>query len=182
MPPQLEKNHVAQGWRTASASCRRACPLGRRPDLTVTWGQEERGMTEDKMAGWHYRLDGPISSVGALACVCAKSLQSCLTLCDPIDSSVHGILQAGILEWIAMPSSRGSSGPRNRTCVSYVLHWLFLLPVSLRPDQPPLPPSALPLTGDWQLCSHPHWGLRPLAGNQDGAECPHRNVRPSGWV
>ena len=46
--------------------------------------------------------------------MCAKSLQSCLTLCDPMDcsltgSSVHGILQAGILEWDTMPSSRGSS-------------------------------------------------------------------------
>ena len=45
---------------------------------------------------------------------CAKSLQSCLILCGPIHcsppgSSVHGILQAGILEWVAMPSSRGSS-------------------------------------------------------------------------
>ena len=53
------------------------------------------------------------------------SLQSCLTLCDPIDcsppgSSVHGILQARILEWAAMPSSRGSSRPRDQTCVSYV--------------------------------------------------------------
>ena len=48
------------------------------------------------------------------ACVCAKSLQSCLTLFDPMDcsppgSSAHGILQARILEWVAMPSSRGSS-------------------------------------------------------------------------
>ena len=47
-------------------------------------------------------------------CMCAKSLQSCLTLCDPIDyslqcSSVHGIVQASILEWVALPSSRGSS-------------------------------------------------------------------------
>ena len=47
-------------------------------------------------------------------CVHAKSLQSRPTLCDPTDcsapnSSVHGILQARILEWIAMPSSRGSS-------------------------------------------------------------------------
>ena len=46
----------------------------------------------------------------------AKSLQSCPTLCDPMDcslpdSSVHGILQAKILEWVAMPSSRGSSQP-----------------------------------------------------------------------
>ena len=43
---------------------------------------------------------------------CAKGLQSCLTLCDPINcsqlgSSVHGIPQARILEWLAMPSSRG---------------------------------------------------------------------------
>ena len=48
----------------------------------------------------------------------AKSLQSCLTLYDPMDcslpgSSVHGILQARILEWVAMPSSRGSSQPRD---------------------------------------------------------------------
>ena len=55
----------------------------------------------------------------------AKSLQSCPTLCDPMDcsppdSSVHGILQARILEWVAMPFSRGSSWPRKGTCVSYV--------------------------------------------------------------
>ena len=59
----------------------------------------------------------------------ARSLQSCPTLCDPIDysppgSSIHWILQARILEWFAMPSSRGSSRPRDWTCVSYVyLHW-----------------------------------------------------------
>ena len=49
-------------------------------------------------------------------CVCAKSLQSCPTLCDPVDcsppgSSVHGILQARILEWVTMPFSRGPSRP-----------------------------------------------------------------------
>ena len=40
--------------------------------------------------------------------------------CSPPGSSVHGILQARILEWVAMPSSRGSSGPRDGTCVSCV--------------------------------------------------------------
>ena len=55
--------------------------------------------------------------------MCAKSLQSCPTLCDPMDcsppgSSVHGILQARILERVVIPSSRGSSRPRDRTCVS----------------------------------------------------------------
>ena len=48
--------------------------------------------------------------------MCAKSLWSCPTLCDPMDcslpgSSVHGILQARILECVAMPFSRGSSQP-----------------------------------------------------------------------
>ena len=49
--------------------------------------------------------------------------QSCPTLCKPTDynppvSSDHGILQARIVEWVAMPSSRGSSQPRDRTQVS----------------------------------------------------------------
>ena len=56
-------------------------------------------------------------------CWAANSLQSCLTLCDPMDcsppgSSVHGIPQARILEWVAVPSSRGSSVPRDQTHVS----------------------------------------------------------------
>ena len=42
-----------------------------------------------------------------------KVAQSYLTLCDPIDYTVHGILQARILEWVAFPFSRGSSQPRN---------------------------------------------------------------------
>ena len=57
----------------------------------------------------------------------AKALvtQSCLTLHDHMNcslsgSSVHGILQARILEWVAMLFSRGSSQPRDWTCVSYV--------------------------------------------------------------
>ena len=59
------------------------------------------------------------------AWVWAKSFQSCLTLyhhmdCSPPGTSVYGILQARILVWIAMPSSRGSSWPRDGTHVSYV--------------------------------------------------------------
>ena len=57
-------------------------------------------------------------------CVCACVL-SCVWLCNfmdcsPPDSSVHGIFQARILEWVAMLSSRGSSQPRDQTCVSYI--------------------------------------------------------------
>ena len=61
-------------------------------------------------------------------CMCTKLLQSCLTLYSPMDcsppgSSVHGILQARILKWVAMPSFRGSSQPRDQThvpCVSCI--------------------------------------------------------------
>ena len=49
-----------------------------------------------------------------------KVTLSCWTLCDPMDHTVHGILQARILEWIAFPFSRGSSQPRDRTQVSHV--------------------------------------------------------------
>ena len=55
----------------------------------------------------------------------AKSLQSCPTLCNPMDRSlpgpyVHGILQARILEWLSISSFRGSSQPKDQTWVSYV--------------------------------------------------------------
>ena len=49
-----------------------------------------------------------------------KVTQLCLTLCDPMDYTVHGILQARLLEWVAFPFSRGSSWPRNRTGVSCI--------------------------------------------------------------
>ena len=54
--------------------------------------------------------------------------KSCLTLCDPIDcsmpgSSVHGIFQARILEWVAISSSRGSSRPKDWTWVSCNGRW-----------------------------------------------------------
>ena len=47
-----------------------------------------------------------------------KVTQLCLTLCYPMDYRVHGILQARILEWVAVPFSRGSSQPRDWTQVS----------------------------------------------------------------
>ena len=54
-----------------------------------------------------------------------KVAQSCLTLCDPMDYTVHGILWARILEWVAFPFSRGSSQPRDRTQVSHIAHGFF---------------------------------------------------------
>ena len=54
-----------------------------------------------------------------------KVTQSCPTLCDPMDYTVHGILQARILEWVAFPFSRRSSWPRNRSGVSCIAGGFF---------------------------------------------------------
>ena len=64
--------------------------------------------------------------------VCVKVTQSCLTLCNSMDYTVHEILQAGILEWV-FPFSRGSSQPGDGTQVSHIagrhvcIHILILL-------------------------------------------------------
>ena len=100
--------------------------------------------------------------------MCAKLLQSCPTLCNSIDCnppgfSVHGILQARILEWVAMSSSRRSSWPRDwicNSCVSCIsrqllYHWGF-------PRGSEVKASACN-SGD--LSSIPGWGRSPGKGN-----------------
>ena len=77
--------------------------IGKDSDAGRDWGQEEKGTTEDEMAGWHHWLDGRAAAP-------ANSLQWCPTLCDPIDGSpwgspVLGILQARTLEWLAISFS-----------------------------------------------------------------------------
>ena len=70
-------------------------------------------------------------SVCVQACIHAKSFQSCPSLCSPSGSSVHGILQGRILEWIAMPSSRWFSQPRDQSRASYAScigrWWVFFV-------------------------------------------------------
>ena len=67
----------------------------------------------------------PVSPVQFSVCACVLITQSCPTLCDPMDSaspgsSVNGILQVGILEWVSIPSSRGSSQPTGWAQVSCI--------------------------------------------------------------
>ena len=69
-------------------------------------------------------------SVCVCVCVCVLVMQSCPSLCNPMEcrppgSSVHGVLQAGILEWGAIPFSRGSSQPGYWTRVSCIEGKLF---------------------------------------------------------
>ena len=54
-----------------------------------------------------------------------KVAQSCPTLCDPVDYTVHGILQARILDWVAISFSRGFSPPRDWTQVSHIAGRFF---------------------------------------------------------
>ena len=66
-------------------------------------------------------------------CCCCSVAQTCTTFCDPMDcsppdSSIHGILQARVLEWLVIPSFRGSSQPRDGTriiCVSCIAGGFF---------------------------------------------------------
>ena len=76
-------------------------------------------------------------------CVCA---QSCLVLCSPMDcsppgSSVHGIFPARILQWGAISSSKGTSQPRDQTCVtcvSYIAGRFFNTEPLGKPQHPPV--------------------------------------------
>ena len=83
------------------------------------------------------------------SCMCAQPLQSCRSLwdpmgCSPLGSSVHGTLQARILEWVAIPFSKGSSQPRDGTRISYISNGMFssvqfshsVVSDSLRPHGP----------------------------------------------
>ena len=78
-------------------------------------------------------LDFPSKNTGVGShCLPRLVAQLCSTLCDPMDccppgSSVHEILQARILEWVAMPSSRGASQPKDQTQVSHIASRFFTI-------------------------------------------------------
>ena len=80
------------------------------PAMQETWVQS---------LGW----EDPLEKGKAAAA--AKSFQSCPTLCDPMDYTVPGILQARILQWVAFPFSRGSSQSRDPTEVSFIAGGFF---------------------------------------------------------
>ena len=92
--------------------------------------------------------------------------QSCLTLADPMDcnlpgSSVHEILQARIREWVAIPFSRGSSGPRARTQISRIAG-RFSTARATREATPNLAESS-------QNPTSLSWALIPVSSLEGGA-------------
>ena len=84
---------------------------------SILWWDPGQRIQVLAVSGFYSRMQSVTCVVTGCACVCAKSLQWCLTLWDPMDcsptlSSVPGILQARILQGVAMPASRGSSPSR----------------------------------------------------------------------
>ena len=69
----------------------------------------------------------PAAAAQVLSCICDP------VVCTPPGSSVRGILQARVLEWVAMPSTRGSCRPRDRTWVSYIAGRFFTTEPSGKP-------------------------------------------------
>ena len=127
----MENGRVASHFPLISLSAGRlALSLTREAKITpgkwnfpVMATYESQNVTVLHVLRIHHLI--PLRYVSSVYNACVWNHQSCLTLCNPMDcglpgASVHGILQARILEWVAMPSSRGSTRPRDRTCVSYV--------------------------------------------------------------
>ena len=96
-------------------------PFGKNAGNSVLWGTS-------------FQYDEKQESVKVLVA------QSCLTLCDPTDlsppgSPVHGILQARILLWVAIPFSRGSFQPRDQTQVFHIAGRFFTVWVTREPPR-----------------------------------------------
>ena len=99
--------------------------------------------------GWDRRNMEVMEVVNGICCCCLFTL-SCPTLCNPMDcsppgSSIHGILQARILEWVAISFSRGSSWP-----------WNWTQSPALQADSLPLSHQGS-LSGGYQNTLNPHY-------------------------
>ena len=111
--------------------------------------------------------------------------QSCLTLCNPMGllrSSVHGIFQARILEWVAISFSRGSSRPRDRTWVSRTVGWCFTF-WATREIVPALPLLCVTLNESLHLQSLLSWSVCGLERNfQTWGRMRGNAIRTVDWL
>ena len=140
-------------WRLTSEGNRRGCRAG--PDI-----HGQSCSASGQVTGQGLRCKDSLVSLVTTTllvlsfqnvCVHAQSLQSCLTLCDPIDcsppgSSIHGISQTRILEWVVISSSRGSSPPRDQTrvsCISFIAKRFFTMSHLESPPPQPHPECLL---------------------------------------
>ena len=188
---------------------RKDCSLEprRTPDLQTLWLQTSslQGMREEISAVLSHEVHGNLllqswqtNVVGLAGCCfcCCSVAKSCLFLCNPMDcsppgSSVHGIFQARILEWVVIFSSKGSSWPMDRTCVScggrwIIYHWATrqawdFQESSLKgsTDHSYLPKGRKPLLDETVWAMHGPEVLMSFSGiwlTSHSANCP--NIRP----
>ena len=111
--------------------------IGKDPDAGKDWRREEKEMTENEIVGWHHWWTWVWVSSGSwwwrgkpgeLQAWDHRVTHNWVTGlnwldCRPPGSSAHGISQARILKWVAISSSRGSSQPRDWTCI----YWFFCI-------------------------------------------------------
>ena len=146
---------------------------------------------------WQASWCDAIRKVRHLSSLCQKYLEVKVaqlfpTLCDPMDCTVHGILQAGILEWVAVPFSRGSSQPRDQTQVFRIAGGFFTswaprkfkntgvgsLSISLVDlPHPGIELGAYPFSR-WSSPPRNGNGVSCIAGDSLPAELPKKAVTP----
>ena len=129
-------------WTTATL-----CPVTDCSKLCCLWNCS--WLLRDRLCGinvlWDLLWTRDIELSTISPCGCAQLLQLCLTLCNPMDPpgpSVHGSLQERILERVAMPSSRGSSKPRDQT---HSISCVFCIAGGFFTVEPPRKPHHLSL-------------------------------------
>ena len=106
----------------------------------------------------HFSITSPITKDLPFPWSEVEVAQSCPTLCDPMDYTVHGIFQARILEWVAFPFSRGSSQPRDGTQIPCIAGRFFTSWATL-----PWPNSDLPHVLSYDKDYWLMWQLTHLA-------------------
>ena len=124
----LLAQHPPWCWNTIFLQC------GNTDHSSFSWYLSSHSFSVSCLACTCCISDSWSSILGSLSCVRAQSLQSCLTLCNPMDCrlpgfSVHGVFQVRKLEWVAISFSRRSSQPRDQTHISCVDRWI-LYPLS----------------------------------------------------
>ena len=137
MPNQSLGSALVVQWQSLALSTLHWSGCYRENQVALRW--PSGACVKPRISGFYHRAgrgkafivsSNPRANSSQHACQCARL---CPTLCHPVDcslagSSVHGILQASILEWVAIPFSRGSSRPRGRThvsCVSCIGRWIL---------------------------------------------------------
>ena len=134
------QHHSSANWIKVLVST--ALPTRTRPNIPTTSPSHQESYTSLLTSSTRGQTEKQEELlIPQLVTVHAKLIQLCLTLCIPMDhslfgSSVHGILQARILEWVAISSSRRSPGPGFKPRTHVYLHW--------QADSLPLVPPGKP--------------------------------------